>query len=115
MKYADINKKFTEVVTEYIVKGYNINTSSMRGSQGEIAKVDLTNGQEIVRIYIKKFSDWKQRTRGYEIVVGKCVDNVEPNSNSDWATIWDEHLEVIDIVRFFQADFDDLDCCDYKL
>ena len=29
MKFADINKRFTEIVAEYIAKGYTINTKTM--------------------------------------------------------------------------------------
>ena len=45
MKYVDINKRFTEIVSEYIAAGYMMNTSSMNGSEGEISKVDLTDGK----------------------------------------------------------------------
>jgi len=50
MKFETINRKFTEVVSEWIGKGYAFNTATMGGSQGEIAKVDLTDGKEIIRI-----------------------------------------------------------------
>lgn len=53
MKYADINRRFTEIVAEWLAKGYSINTASMSGSQGETAKIDLTDGKEIVRILVK--------------------------------------------------------------
>ena len=43
MKYAEINKRYTEIVSEYISKGYILNTATMAGSQGEIASVDLTS------------------------------------------------------------------------
>ena len=52
MKYADINRRFTEIVAEWLAKGYSINTASMSGSQGETAKIDLTDGKEIVRILV---------------------------------------------------------------
>lgn len=35
MKYIDINKRYTEIVTEYMARGYIINTRTMSGSQGE--------------------------------------------------------------------------------
>lgn len=93
MKYADINKKYTEVISEYIAKGYIINTASMRGSQGEVAKIDLTDGNEIIRIRIESF--YEGRASGYAIIVGKSTDRVEPNSNS-FRTIWNDNLEVIE-------------------
>lgn len=103
MKFADINKKFTEVVTEYMSKGYIINTASMSGSQGEVAKVDLTDGKEIIRIRLANFHEWGKDIEGYEIVIGRYVENeVKPNSNSTWGTIWDNRLEVIESIRFYK-------------
>ena len=43
-KTKDINELFTKVVNKYLAKGYVFNLNTMSGSQGEIAKVDLTNG-----------------------------------------------------------------------
>lgn len=102
MKYSDINKRYTEIVTEYMTKGYTINTASMSGSQGEVAKIDLTDGNEIIRIRIASFSDWKANVEGFEIIVGKSTDNVKPNSNETFGTIWDKHLEIIHSERFYQ-------------
>ena len=83
MKYADINKRFTEIVAEYISKGYTINTASMRGSQGEIAKVDLTNGTEIIRVMVNNFSDLSNGIDGIQITVGRSTDKALPNSSND--------------------------------
>lgn len=52
-KREDIQDQYTEMVDRYIRKGYVINPESMSGSQGEIAKIDLTDGREIVRVYIE--------------------------------------------------------------
>lgn len=57
MKYIDINKRFTEIVSEYIAAGYTLNTASMNGSEGEISKVDLTDGKEILRVLVRRFDD----------------------------------------------------------
>lgn len=103
MKYADINRRYTEIVAEYIGKGYTINTASMSGSQGETAKIDLTNGTEIVRVMIDTFSDWTNNLEGVEIFVGKVTDeDVRPHSNSGWATIWNNRLEVLSTERFYK-------------
>lgn len=103
MKYVDINKRYTEIVAEYIGKGYAINTATMSGSQGETAKVDLTNGTEIIRVMIDTFSDWMNSLNGVEITVGKVTDeDVHPHSNSDWATIWNNRLEILSTERFYK-------------
>lgn len=68
MKYSDINKMFTTEVNKYLEQGYRFNTASMNGSQGELAKVDLTNGTEIIRIVARTFSkEWDKQ--GVELFV----------------------------------------------
>lgn len=110
MKYIDINKRFTALVTDYIAKGYIINSASMGGSQGERAKVDLTNGIEIIRIQIDTFHDWNSdlNLEGYQIIIGRSTDNVQPNSSNDWSTVWSSHLEVISCERFYKIGSDRL-------
>lgn len=104
MKYIDINKRYSEIVAEYMNKGYTINTASMSGHQGEVAKIDLTNGVEIIRIRIERFFGWMDDfdNEGYEIVIGKSTDDVKPNDNDTFSTIWDSHLEVIHSERFYK-------------
>ena len=41
MNQNDINRAFTEKVTELLSRGYQIYPGTMGGSQGEIAHVDL--------------------------------------------------------------------------
>lgn len=43
MKYAEINKAFTEAVATKIAQGYTICTQTMAGTQGEDAKVNFTD------------------------------------------------------------------------
>lgn len=103
MKYADINRRFTEIVAEWLAKGYSIITASMSGSQGETAKIDLTDGKEIVRILVDRFSDYAANVEGVEIIVGKALDaDVRPNNNDNWATLWNNRLEVLQQERFFK-------------
>lgn len=104
MKYESINKRYTELVAEYIGKGYYFNTATMGGSQGEIAHADLTNGTEIIRILIQRFCNWDRfGTEGIEIVVGRCTDEyIKPNMNRDLETVWNNKLEVITSEKFFQ-------------
>ena len=54
MTFAEINRKYTEIISAYLANGYVINAGTMGGSQGEITKVDLTNGQHILRVLIKR-------------------------------------------------------------
>lgn len=103
MKYVDINRRYTEIVAEYMAKGYTINTASMGGSQGETCKIDLTNGTEIIRIMVDTFSDWTANLNGIQIIVGKALDeDVRPHSNSGWNTLWNNRLEIITCEQFFK-------------
>ena len=109
MKFVDINRKFTEAVTEWIGKGYIINSATMGGSQGEISKVDLTNGSEIIRVLlnstghpITKIEDRFYSFDIVELTVGRVTDQIVPNSPSVWDTVWNEHLEVISSEEFYE-------------
>ena len=103
MKFAEINKRFTELTAEYIAKGYTFNASTMSGHQGEIAKVDLTNGVEVIRIVIdntrSKDNFWID---GICVAVCRCTDDVKPNSSSSWATFWTQNAEVIYEESYFE-------------
>ena len=100
MKYIDINKLFTERVSEYLVKGYVINSASMAASQGERAHVDLTDGTEIIRIYVANFYNDGD---GVEIVVGRSTDNITPHSDDHWDVLWTSNLEVLSRSRFYKV------------
>lgn len=102
MKFAEINAIYTKTVTEWLNKGYTINTDTMSGSQGEVAKIDLTDGKEIIRIMLARFSEGFI-ARGVEVVVGRAhEDNVKPNTYDGWSTIWTNHLEILSEQRFYQ-------------
>ena len=105
MKYEMINKRFTDAVTEWLTKGYHINTASMGGSQGEVAHLDLTDGREIIRIVLDNFHEWEERTSydGLELIVGRVTDQVEPDSSRTWGnTVWNNRLGVLSSERFYK-------------
>lgn len=105
MKYIDINKKFSEIVAGYLSRGYIINSSTMSGSQGEITKVDVTDGVEIIRIAVTEFRDWKANLEGIEIVTGVAVNtDVVPHRERrhGWNTIWEHEIEIMERVRFYE-------------
>ena len=102
MKYADINALFTQKVAEYIGKGYVINSTTMAGHQGEIAKVDLRNDHEIIRIVFgtvyKNFRD------GVAVTVGRYTNEryLQPMEFRRSDTIWTNDMEVIENREFWQ-------------
>lgn len=104
----DIENVYTDTVKDYLNKGYRIYYSTMGGSQGEIAKIDLTNDKEVIRILlgsktenyrehpIHKYMDLDYLT----IIVGRNTDKLRGDSFSD--IIWNEHLELISEIRFYK-------------
>ncbi len=115
MKYIEINRKYSEVVSSYLVNGYVINTSTMDGSQGDRAHIDLTNGSEIVRILVRDVRNQSTFTYDVEIIVGKCADKrIAPNSSTQYGTIWNNELEVISAIRYRQISVDRYDEKEYE-
>lgn len=102
MKFADINKRFTEIVTEYLANGYTINTATMAGSQGEVGKVDLTDGTRVVRVLLDGFVDTSDRyyIEGLKITVGEA-EGIVPNLKDRGDAIWNERLKVLSSECFY--------------
>ena len=108
MKFAEINKKFTAKVAEYIAQGWMINAGTMRGHQGEIAKIDLTNGEDVIRVMLDtKYDHDRIGNRFYrfdkvQLIVGRSTDKVRTNESQDFDTIWNERLDVIYCEEFYK-------------
>ena len=103
MTMTEINKRYSEIVMDHMNDGFYINTTTMGGSQGEIARIDLTDGSTIIRIMMNEFRDWRANKEGIEIIVGICTDtDVKANSNSGYNTVWNNKLEVIYSEKFYQ-------------
>lgn len=100
--FADINKRFTEIVAEYLGNGYIINTATMAGSQGEVGKVDLTDGTRVVRVLLDGFrdDDTAYYIEGLKITVGEAEGTV-PNLKDRGDTIWNERLKVLHTECFY--------------
>ena len=105
MKFIDINREFTAAANSYMAQGYYINAGTMGGSQGEVAHIDLTNGKQIVRVLLDRFSEWEDYNQlgGLKLVVGITTDNVKPNDNQRRDVIWNNRLEVISCEKFYEV------------
>lgn len=104
MTYADINKMFTAEVSKYLALGYHFNTSTMNASEGELGKVDLTDGKEVVRVLLRTFSkDWDKR--GVELIVGRVAEKeeVRPDVAYSRNSIWNGRLEQTSNQRFYEV------------
>lgn len=99
----DIDKKFSETVTELISKGWHINTGTMNSSQGEVAKVDLTDGTYIYRVLLEtdyKYAEQVEHDIYVDILTIRIIkypENVEFDS-----VLWNHgHGKDIFVKRFF--------------
>lgn len=50
----DIEKAYTDKINEYIARGMWVNVNTMSGTQGETAKIDVTDGESIYRIRLNR-------------------------------------------------------------
>lgn len=94
MNKDDISRIYTSKIAELLSAGYQINPWTMSGSQGEIAKVDLTNGSEIIRVLIET---------SYEFPIGNIVTiTIGRVVEQDGLTIWNSCLKVCSQIKFAQ-------------
>lgn len=94
-KLVDIEKRFTEVVAQYMAQGLAFDTGAMRGSSGEQGKVALTNGKHVYMIYLHdeqcKDTDLKYWwNREMVLTVRMFV-----KSPDRWATYWNSDGTVV--------------------
>lgn len=104
MNRNDIDRLFTQKVAEHLAEGFQISATSgsMRGSQGEIAKVDLIKGNEFRRIWmdLTTFS-WSDAYNGFvTITVARCAaDEIRQTQRHFDATVWTDRLEVCSEIK----------------
>lgn len=102
-KKQDIDRAFTETVTGLIAQGYQINPATMGGSQGEIAKVDLYKGDEILRVRLERDGGYGDTPDHLSLTVGRCTEPLRNNSYRSHEIIWNEHLEIISQIDYASA------------
>lgn len=90
---VDMDRTFSEKVNEMINKGYVISTSTMSGSQGEIAKVDLTDGTDTYRVLMEdgnfeEFDDYVETITIRIIKYNGCTNGTRTLWNSQGETIY---------------------------
>ena len=103
MNQNDINRAFTEKVTELLSRGYQIYPSTMGGSQGEIAHVDLYRGDEIIRVLLDHSASHGGKPDGVRLIVGRNTDRIRMNCFDKLDnTIWNNHLEILSEIEFCQ-------------
>ncbi len=102
MDKQNINLEFTNIANEYLANGYILNLGTMSGSQGEIAKVDVANEEEIIRIILEKFFSSKEDLQGYRIKILKsCKVTPEICLKFYDAIIWESDCELLNEICFY--------------
>ena len=106
MKSTDINNIFSAKVAEFLANGYQINTNTMSGSQGEIAKVDFRKGDELIRVLLYRKTIWGEdfpTADAIRLTVGRCIDEraIVTGFFRD-PIVWNERLEVIEERTFYK-------------
>ena len=101
MNQNDINRMFTEKVTELIGQGYQINPATMSGSQGEYGHVDLRKGSDIIRVLLDDGSDYEEGVDFMRLAVGRCTDQIRMGTFDRLGnTIWNNRLEILFEIKF---------------
>jgi len=101
MNQNDINRMFTEKVSELIGQGYQINPATMSGSQGEYGHVDLRKGTDIIRVLLDDGSDYEEGVDFMRLVVGRCTDQIRMGTFDRLGnTIWNNKLEIFFEIKF---------------
>ena len=98
MKKSEIMKIFTAKVAELMAQGMWIHGDTMRGTQGEICKVDLTDGQRLVRVLLADgHNDFHDTV---ELIVGEAKgDRWKLNSQR---TVWNGDLGIKSKREFYR-------------
>lgn len=103
MNMNDINKIFTEKVTKLIAQGYIINVATMGGSQGEIGKVDLCKGEELIRVWLEMKNDCEHLYRDYVVLqIGRWTHSVKDS----WRTVWMGEVDALECINFYKISKD---------
>ena len=98
MKHIEIEAIMTAKVAEYITKGYTFSTTTMSGHQGEIAKIDLRKGDEVIRVMLATETEWTDNgTREVVIfTIGRSTENVIDDAhpfNTMDKTFWNSDIK----------------------
>lgn len=96
--YDEINRTYTNIITDYIRRGYIVNIPTMRGIQNEITKTDfVAPDKTFVRIIITK--EIKTKTGAYADVVR--ITELKYNDRKTYTgknTVWNDKADEINII-----------------
>ena len=91
MTNNDVRRIYTQKVSELLAKGYQIHYETMSGSQGELAHIDLSDGNEILRVLLEREGNYGGSYGSIvRLRVGRCNEDL-----SRTHTIWNERLDTL--------------------
>ena len=91
MTNNDVRRIYTQKVSELLAKGYQIHYETMSGSQGELAHIDLSDGNEILRVLLEREGNYGGSYGSIvRLWVGRCNEDL-----SRTHTIWNERLDTL--------------------
>ena len=106
MRAIEIEKIYTAKVSEYIAAGYTIHPATMGGHQGEIAKIDLARGGELIRILLSNEHIWHKvkhvPMEGITLRVLKAARPAALRPFDTWNTLWSNEMETVEERCFYQ-------------
>ena len=107
MLRKEIDKKFTDIVSDMISKGYIIHSNTMSGTQGEIGKIDFTDGKKVYRLFMDT-EHIKQKTEEgktyYLDTIFIFLGHTENIPTGILNTIWNNELEQDIMLQYYKID-----------
>ncbi len=110
-KKQDIDRIFTETVAGLLAQGYQINPSTMNGTQGEIARVDLSKGDDLLRVWLDEEAPGRTTNGCLRLMVGRDTDHLRTDMDEHCRrlnrtlapafTIWNYTLEILSERKFY--------------
>lgn len=111
MNETEVSKAFSDKVAEQFSKGLTLFPQTMAGHQGEISKVDFTDGKGTIYrvvLYSKdiKFGDkWYDTREAVVLEVRKYSaeeEHINTNEFSNFNTLWTEHGEKVEKTIYYR-------------
>lgn len=110
IKINYVNKLVTEVLSDYISKGYVL-SPTMTGHQGEVYKIDLYKNNEVVRIRVDKGYSRTDSEKKYNFEKAEVVYIVVEKFENQNGILWNGKGEELTYVEFYNVDhYKDIYC-----
>lgn len=97
--FDKIGNVFTQKVNEYLKRGYVVNLSTMSGTQGETARIDLIqpkDSKKIIRIRVESY--WAE----FNSITSIFVEEHEKKSEF-CETLWNGKGDLIEEIKFYEV------------